>query len=319
MKKVLILGVNSYIGTSFQNYVEKNYPNELCVDKVSLRGDAWKTMDWSVYDSILNVTGKAHADIGSLTEQEKAEYYEVNCELACEAYKKAIRDGAAQYIYLSSIIVYGDSSNSRKPVIITKNTKPSPSNFYGDSKWKAEQKLERIFETEGAKTGQSMPYAGANGRTRLAIIRPPMIYGAGCKGNYQTLRKMAAKVPVFPDYRNVRSMLYIGNLCEFLRLLVDYGDGGLFFPQNQEYVKTAELIRLIGERQCKKIVCLRLLAPAVAAGKLVPGKLGGLVRKAFGSLVYEKSMSEYQRGAYQRYSLRESVEETEERWGDIVG
>lgn len=311
MKKVLILGVNSYIGTSFQNYVEKNYPEEFCVDKASLRGDAWKTMDWSVYDSILNVTGKAHADIGSLTEQEKAEYYEVNCELACEAYKKAIADGAAQYIYLSSIIVYGDSSNSKKPVIITKDTKPSPSNFYGDSKWKAEQKLERIFETEGGKTGQSMPYAGVNGRTRLAIIRPPMIYGAGCKGNYQTLRKIAAKIPVFPDYRNVRSMLYIGNLCEFLRFLVDYGDGGLFFPQNQEYVKTAELIRLIGERHYKKIACLRLLVPVVAAGKLVPGKLGGLVRKAFGSLVYEKSMSEYQRGAYQRYSLRESVEATE--------
>ena len=311
MKKVLILGVNSYIGTSFQNYVEKNYPEEFCVDKVSLRGDEWKTMDWSGYDSIINVTGKAHADIGSLNEQEKKEYYEVNCELACEAYKKAIRDGAAQYIYLSSIIVYGDSSNSRKPVVITRDTKPSPSNFYGDSKWQAEQQLERVFETEGGATGQAMPQAGANGRTRLAIIRPPMIYGAGCKGNYQMLRKMAGKLPFFPNYRNERSMLYIGNLCEFMRLLVLHGDGGLFFPQNQEYVRTAELIRLIGERHCKKIACLSFLSPAVSLGKLVPGKIGGLVRKAFGSLVYEKSMSEYQRGAYQRYSLRESVEETE--------
>ena len=316
MKRVLILGVNSYIGTSFQNYVEKKYSKELWVDKVSLRDEAWKTMDWSVYDSIINVTGKAHADIGSLTEQEKAEYYEVNCELACETYKKAITDGAAQYIYLSSIIVYGDCSNSKKPVIITRDTKPVPSDFYGDSKWKAEQKLERIFETEGGKTGQSMPYAGVNGRTRLAIIRSPMIYGAGCKGNYRMLRKMTAKFSVFPDYRNVRSMLYVGNLCEFLRLLVDYGDAGLFFPQNQEYVKTAELIRLIGERQCKKIVCLRLLAPVVVLGKLVPGKFGNMVREAFGSLVYEKSMSEYQRGAYQRYSLRESIEETESG-GDI--
>lgn len=312
MKKVLILGANSYIGTSFQNYVEKNYAEEICVEKVSLRGDVWKRMDWSGYDSIINVTGKAHADIGSLSEQEKAEYYMVNCNLACEAYQKAIRDGAAQYIYLSSIIVYGDSSNSRKPVVITKDTKPSPSNFYGDSKWQAEQQLERISKTANGMTGSVMSLVEMDGHTRLAIIRPPMIYGAGCRGNYQTLRKMAVKLPLFPDYGNERSMLYIGNLCEFLRLLVLHGDEGLFFPQNDEYVKTAELIRLIGERHGKKIACLSLLSPVVSLGKLMPGKIGGLVRKAFGSLVYEKSMSEYQRGAYQRYSLRESVEETEE-------
>lgn len=312
MKKVLILGANSYIGTSFQNYVEKNCAEEICVEKVSLRGDTWKQMDWSGYDSIINVTGKAHADIGSVSEQEQAEYYAVNCDLACEAYQKAICDGVSQYIYLSSIIVYGDSSNSRKPVVITRETQPSPSNFYGDSKWQAEQQLECICKTTNGMTGGAMPRSEMDERTRLAIIRPPMIYGAGCRGNYQTLRKMAVKLPLFPDYGNERSMLYIGNLCEFLRLLVLHGDEGLFFPQNDEYVKTAELIRLIGERHGRKIACMGLLSPAVSFGKLVPGRIGGLVRKAFGSLVYEKCMSEYQRGDYQRYSLRESVEETEE-------
>lgn len=315
MKRILILGASSYIGTSFQNYIKENYTDDFVIDCISLRGDAWRSMDWSGYDSILNVTGKAHADIGSLTEAEKQEYYTVNCELACQALEKAIRDGAGQYIYMSSIIVYGDSSNSRKPVIITEQTKPAPSNFYGDSKWQAEQKLERLLETAGGVTGQPMPMMAGKPRTRLAILRPPMIYGPGCKGNYQTLAKMAGKLPVFPDYRNERSMLYIENLCEFLRLLIESGDTGLFFPQNQEYVKTAEMIRLIGERRCRKIVCLRMLAPAVSVGMLLPGKIGKLVRKAFGSLVYEKSMSNYQRGVYQRHSLRESVARTES--GDI--
>ena len=109
MKKVLILGANSYIGNSFQKYIGENYNDQYEVHKVSLRGEAWKEDDWSGYDSILNVTGKAHADIGILTEEQKQEYYAVNCDLACEAAQKAVKDGVGQYIYLSSVIVYGDS------------------------------------------------------------------------------------------------------------------------------------------------------------------------------------------------------------------
>ena len=119
MKKILILGANSYIGTSFHNYLTTKYPGQYQTDIVSLRGTDWKNRDWAGYDSVLNVTGKAHADISSLTEEQKKEYYAVNCDLAVEAARKAIADGVTQYIYFSSIIVYGDSSNSRKPVRIT--------------------------------------------------------------------------------------------------------------------------------------------------------------------------------------------------------
>ena len=169
MKKVLILGANSYIGNSFQKYIGENYNDQYEVHKVSLRGEAWKEDDWSGYDSILNVTGKAHADIGILTEEQKQEYYAVNCDLACEAAQKAVKDGVGQYIYLSSVIVYGDSSNGGGAIHITKDTKPAPSNFYGDSKWQAEQKLQALFE--GLKVD------ARKNNIVLAIVRPPMIYG----------------------------------------------------------------------------------------------------------------------------------------------
>ena len=102
MKKILILGANSYIGTSFHNYLTTKYPGQYQADIVSLRGDAWKALDWSGYDSVMNVTGKAHADISSLTEEQKQEYYAINCDLAVEVAKKVIADGAAQYVYFSS-------------------------------------------------------------------------------------------------------------------------------------------------------------------------------------------------------------------------
>ena len=88
MKKILILGANSYIGTSFENYIQQKYPDDYEIHTTSLHGDAWQQEDWSGYDSILNATGKAHADIAQLSEAQKQEYYTVNCGLAVEAAKR---------------------------------------------------------------------------------------------------------------------------------------------------------------------------------------------------------------------------------------
>lgn len=295
MKKILILGANSYIGCSFWTYMRENYPGEFQIDHISLRGEDWKNTDWSGYDSVLNVTGKAHADIGSLTEKEKQEYYEVNCKLACAAAKKALQSGAGQYIYLSSIIVYGDRSNTLEPLHITKATNPSPSNFYGDSKWQAERKLADIF---GEKAG----------RTKLAVVRLPMIYGKGSRGNFQMLLKLAEKLPFFPAVNNQRSMLYIENLAEFLRLLAESGRGGLYIPQNADYVSTAELVKEIGAARGKRIRLWRWLNPLVwLAGKL-PGKIGGMVQKAFGTLTIDQKLSRSEIDGYQKFGLRQSVE-----------
>lgn len=299
MIRFLVLGAGSYIGTSFQTYLQENYGAQSQCDVVSLHGDAWKKMDWSGYDCILNVTGKAHADIGSVTDEEKAAYYQVNCELAAESAKKALADGAAQYIYLSSIIVYGDSSDSTGSVCITKETEPSPSNFYGDSKWRAEQRLAELCPQWQRE------------KTALVVVRLPMIYGKNCRGNYRMLEKLADKLPVFPDYRNRRSMLYIENLCEFLWLLAKRRDKGLFFPQNEAYVATADMIAMIGREKGKRVHLTKFLNPVVALGARLPGKIGGMVRKAFGSLTYELGMSAYDGGNYRRYSMEESIRRIE--------
>lgn len=274
MKKILILGANSYIGTSFENYIKENYPEGYEIRRTSLRGTAWQQEDWSGYDSILNVTGKAHADIATLTEEQKQEYYTVNCNLAVEAAKKAIADGAGQYIYLSSIIVYGDSSNSRKPVRITADTRPQPSNFYGDSKWQAEQKLQEVF-------------AGKNG-TRLAILRLPMIYGKGCKGNYKTLIKLAEKLPIFPTFPNERSVLRIEHLAEYLRTLAEEGGEGLFWPQDDEYRSTPDMVFELAQIAGRHITPVPWLNPFVRLAFYFPGKPGKLARKAFGTLTIER-------------------------------
>lgn len=212
-----------------------------------------------------------------------------------ECAQKAKDEGVKQFIFMSSIIVYGESAGIGKERIITGETPLSPANFYGDSKVKAEEGLQKLRDEN----------------FKIVILRPPMIYGRGSKGNYPLLAKMAVKLPFFPNVENRRSMLYIGNLCKFISLMIENEENGVFFPQNSEYVQTGEIVKLIAKAHNKKIRLLRIFNPFLKLTGSLGGSLGGIVNKAFGSLVYAKEMSAY-KDAYQLYGLKESVWLTED-------
>ncbi len=291
MKRILVTGKNSYIGTAFIRYAETYYPGEFRTDTVSMRDGAWRELDFSVYDTIFHVAGLAHADIGHATEEMRRNYYAVNTELTLEAAGKAKAAGVRQFVFMSSMIVYGGQEH------VTEDTVPRPLNFYGDSKWKADSGVREL----------------ADDRFRVAVLRPPMIYGKGSRGNYPVLAKMAKKLPVFPKVNNRRSMLYIENLCEFLCRIMLEGRGGIFFPQNAETVSTSELVKEIAECSGHRIRVTPLLTPAIALGKHMPGKIGDLCRKAFGSCWYEPKMSVAEGAGwdYRVADLRESIRRTE--------
>jgi UDP-glucose 4-epimerase len=286
LKKILITGANSYIGTSFEKWVAQ-WPDKYSVDTVDMIDGTWKEKDFSGYDVVFHVAGIAHVSADPKMEDL---YYKVNRDLAIETAKKAKYDGVKQFIFMSSIIVYGDSGHINKKRVITRDTIPNPTNFYGNSKLQAE---------EGIKPLESNEF-------KVVILRPPMIYGKGSKGNYPKLAKMARKLPVFPDIDNERSMLHIDNLCEFIRLMIDNEERGLFFPQNKEYVKTSEMVRLIAEAHGKKIKLTRVFNPLLK----ILGNFTGVINKAFGNLVYEQSLSEYAE-SYRIRDLRESIVITE--------
>ncbi|MDF2801498.1 MAG: putative UDP-sugar epimerase [Anaerocolumna sp.] len=284
MKRILITGKNSYIGTTLENWVMRE-PDKYKVETVDMKGSSWKEKDFSEYDVVFHVAGIAH--VSSDPKMEDL-YYKVNRDLTIETAEKAKAEGVKQFIFMSSIIVYGDSSSSKR--VIDRNTIPTPSTFYGNSKLQAEEGIKHL-ETDDFK---------------IAVLRPPMIYGKGSKGNYPRLSKLAKKIPVFPDIDNERSMLHIDNLCEFIKVMIDYEESGLYFPQNKEYVKTSELVRTIAEVHRKKIIMTKIFNHVF---KLMFGI--GIVNKVFGNLVYEKSMSDYDNANYRIRSFRESIEVTE--------
>lgn len=288
MKRILITGKNSYIGTSFEQYAKAKYPEAFQIDTMDMRDGSWQEQDFSGYDAVFHVAGIAHADVGKATEEDQKRYYEVNTHLALETARKAKASGVKQFIFMSSMIVYGNQE------YVDQNTAPRPENFYGDSKWQADVGV-RELEEEGFQT---------------AVLRPPMIYGRGSKGNYPLLAKMAKRLPFFPKVKNQRSMLYIENLCEFLCCIMREGCGGIFFPQNREPVSTDWLVKEIAECSGHRIWVTRLLAPFVMLGKRIPGKIGAMCRKAFGSCYYDPAMGET-KWDYRVVDWKESVRRTE--------
>ncbi|MBR0092343.1 MAG: sugar transferase [Lachnospiraceae bacterium] len=294
-KRVLVTGADSYIGESFRRYAEREYADRFEIDTIDMRDARWEESSFAGYDAVFHVAGIAHADSGRISEEKKKLYYDVNTTLAVKTAAKARQEGVKQFLLMSSAIIYGDAPAYGKIKVITGETPPAPANHYGNSKWQADKRV-RALQTEAF---------------RVAVIRAPMIYGPGCKGNYPLLAKLAGKLPFFPAVENRRSMLYIENLCAFVCLLIAQGEGGIFFPQNAEYTKTAQMVRLIGDARGRRVRCTKLLNPAVRLVSFLPGTPGRLVKKAFGSIVYDRELSEYAGGAYRVAGLRESIFETE--------
>lgn len=261
MTNILITGEGSYIGTSFAAYMQQ-WPQDYQVDTVDMIGDNWRNTDFSVYDAVFHVAGIAHI---KETAENAYLYYEVNRDLAVETAQKAKDAGVKHFVFLSSMSIYGLVEG-----IITADTQPAPNTNYGKSKWQAERQIAALCDDTFA----------------VSVLRPPMVYGDNCKGNYQALVKLAKIAPFCPNYVNERSMVSIATLCSYVKNLIDRRASGIFFPQEEAYICTCRMIADIAEQNGKKLPLIRLLNPAVSLAKMTTkGK------KAFGNLTYAKELS----------------------------
>ena len=294
MKKVLITGANSYIGVSFEKYANDKYPQEFFIETLDMIDDGWRSKDFSPYDIVYHVAGIAHHDVGNASDEVKAKYYSVNTDLAIETAMKAKEAGVKQFVFMSSAIVYGDSAPYGKDKIITWETGFNPTCFYGNSKVLADQKIRDLEDSDFS----------------VCVLRPPMVYGKGCKGKYIALSKMAKTLPIFPNLDNKRSMIYIENLCEFLCQVMIRNECGVFFPQNVEYIRTSEMVRIIAEVNNHRIDISKKWNWIVKLAVRIPGKVSKLANKAFGNFIYDQSISEYE-FEYRIVDLKESIRRTE--------
>lgn len=273
-KRILVIGKNSYIGDAVADYLLAS-PEYYEVEVIDAKELIPNPEIFKGYDVLFDVAGIAHI---KETNENRHLFYEVNRNLTIKVAEAAREAGVNSFIVLSSMSVYGKEKG-----YITHLTEPDPYTAYGKSKLDAD----RILLQMNCES------------FNVAILRPPMVYGKGCKGNYQLLRKFAINSPIFPTYQNQRSMIYIGNLCEFVKRVIDGNHSGIFLPQNEDYVCTSDMVYAISKtngKKCRKISVFNMLI------KILPI---GLLDKVFGDLTYEKIHT------IGKYSFSESIKLTE--------
>ncbi len=259
MKRVLVIGANSYIGKKFYEYVNSLDNKMIEVDMVSASDGSWEKVDFTLYDSVLHLSAIVHRK----EKKNMEELYErVNHRLPVEVAYRAKSSGVRQFLFMSTAAVYGDINGC-----ITKDTWPKPTTLYGKTKLAAEEELLKL----------------KNESFKIAIIRAPMVYGDGCKGNYDNLRKIAMYTPIFPDYHNKRSWINVDKLCYNLVDLILLGEKGYYYPKDELYIDICEKLVSIRKANRKKTYLIPLLNKIIS----VLIKKVKIVNKIFGDFYYD--------------------------------
>lgn len=267
MKKILIYGKGSYIGEHYREGLEARGHQVTMIDSLVQKPGEFPIEG---YEVVINVVGIAHIKI---TPDMESLFYKINTDYAVDLCRLSKEAGVKQYIYMSSMNVFGDTSEC-----IKSREQENPKNFYGKSKLLADQ---RIHEMESDSF-------------KVVSIRPPVVYGKGCKGNFTLLEKVASVAFMFPKYKNTRSMIFIDHLVNFLCQMVENEENGYFHPQNSRHISTTEAVVAIRKAKGKKTL-------------LIPG-MGWLIRlmmrfvtkaeRAFADDYYDLGFSQYKDNSY---------------------
>ena len=278
--RILITGASGAIA----NALNRRMAGKADIDLISVRGDNWKNVDLSVYDCVVHTAGIAHVKFKN---EMQDQYMQVNRDLTLEVARAAKAAGVKHFVFLSSMLVFGPAAPAGQTRVIDASTQPAPENAYGMSKLQAEEGL-REMETA------DFP---------IAIVRPPMVYGGGTKGNFSTLMRHCGKLPVFPRIGGRRSMIYMDNLTAFIELIISGRAAGTFHPADKNGVTTPEMLRAIRAAKGKKTWLCPLFDPFVKLiGKSAPA------RKIFGGIEYDASLTAFET-EYRAYNLEKALSE----------
>jgi UDP-glucose 4-epimerase len=233
----------------------------------------WQDHDFSFYDVVFHVAGIVH----DKKNKNNANLYDsINNKMACDVFEKSSTAKVSQFIIMSSAAVYSQNDKNQKRININSQSFCHPTTLYGKSKMNAENNI-LAYKKSISST------------SKIAILRPPMVYGKKAKGNYQLLSLAARTLAFFPKIDNCRSMIYIDNLCEFIRLIIENQSEGVFLPQNREYVNTSCMVETISKCIGKKIILTRFFNPLI----WIAGYFFNIINKTFGSFTFDQHDFKY--------------------------
>ncbi|MCT7552711.1 NAD-dependent epimerase/dehydratase family protein [Aliarcobacter butzleri] len=277
MKKLLITGSNGFIG----NYFINNYKSKYNIKTFSFLKDDINNLNCGDIDVVFHLSALVHQMGGASA----SEYEKINVIQTIELAKKAKESGIKHFVFMSTVKVYGEETNSK----YTENTVCNPEDDYGKSKLKAEQELQKL-EDENFK---------------ISIIRTPIVYGYGVKANIKNLINLVNKVPVLPfgKIKNKRSMVYIGNLCHLVDEIIIQKKSGIFLACDDEPLSTSKLIDLIAKNLAKKTYLIKIPFFESLLKILKPS----FHKRLYGSLEIDNTITKEKLNLKNPYSVEDGV------------
>lgn len=277
MSKLLITGSNGFIG----NYFINNYKSKYNIETFSFLKDDINSLDCRYLDAVFHLSALVHQMGGASA----SEYEKINVTQTIELAKKAKESGVKHFVFMSTVKVYGEETNSK----YTENTVCNPEDDYGKSKLKAEYELQKL-EDENFE---------------ISIIRTPIVYGYGVKANIKNLISLVNKVPLLPlgKIKNKRSMVYIGNLCHLVDEIITQEKQGIFLASDDEPLSTSKLIELISKNLNKKIYLIKIPFFETLLKILKPS----FHKRLYGSLEVNNTLTKEKLNLKNPYSVEEGI------------
>ncbi len=284
MTKYLVTGASGLIGSALVRRLLQDPDATVCAcsrKPGALPNDrlihaAWPTTDGdraALLDGI-DIVMHCAAMTPSRGSNDIAELQRVNCDATVDLARQAAKSGADRFLFVSSAQVHGSAT---KDAPLTEESPFNPQTPYAQSKWQAERGLLAL----AAETGLS-----------VTIVRPPLVYGRGAKGNLTRLANLAALGLPLPlgGIGNQRSLIALDNLIDFLALSAGHpaAAGEVFLVSDGHDLSTGDIIRHIAADSGKR---LRLFRLPVALLRSVLSSIGraGDAERLFGSFRIDSS------------------------------
>ena len=277
MHNLLLTGAKGFIG----NYFLKKYSDKYSINIFSFRNDSLTTLDLAQVDTVIHLSALVHQMGGATTE----EYERINITQTLDLAHKAKKSGVKHFIFMSSIKACGEESSS----VYSENSQCNPEDEYGKSKLKAEILLQKLEDKN----------------FRFSVIRTPIVYGYGVKANIKNLISLVRKTILLPfaSISNRRSMVYIGNLCHLLDVVVQKRQSAIFLAADDLPLSTTRLMELIAKELNIKLYLVKI--PFFAT--LLKGVKPSFYKRLYESLEVDNSVTKKSLELTNLYTVEEGI------------
>ena len=277
-KSIVLTGASGFVGSRFrllnnEKYLIRTIPwEELSDDELELDG----------IEVVVHMAALNHR-MGQVADEH---YVNSNFKLSKTLGEQAKACGVGHFVFLSTVKVYGETNIGGKP--FTETDSCHPVDAYGKSKLDAENAL-KALESDSFK---------------VSIIRSPLVYGPGVKGNMERLIKLAATAyPLgFKGIENERTMVFVDNLIALVDAVINSGQAGVFLAGDDHPISTSDAVSMIRKAMGKNPKLFQTPKFIIdLVGLIVPK----LKTRLFDSLLFDNSATKKQLNFHNPFTTEE--------------